>query len=174
MKNTRLIKGFSLLEILVTILLVAVGILGMVAMQGRAIQYTQDSVHRTHAVMLANELLEIVRANPSSLETNAEHRPLFEKLPAAATGSCVNVHVGGNLSGQLACWSRKTRALLPGAVDAEELFTSCLSTTPGTCTDDGAVLEIRLAWRATGGSCPRPVIEEDDDTYCLYTFRTQI
>lgn len=35
--NRRDTQGFSLLEVLITILLTAIGILGMVAMQGRAI-----------------------------------------------------------------------------------------------------------------------------------------
>ena len=46
------LSGFSLLEVLVTLLLTTVGILGMVAMQGQAIKQTQDSVNRTHVVML--------------------------------------------------------------------------------------------------------------------------
>lgn len=170
------VKGFSLLEVLVTILLVAVGILGMVAMQGKAIQYTQDSVQRTHAVMLANELLEIVRANPGVLELDAEDSPLFTSLPTGATDGCLALEGGDDLmSKQIACWSAKARTLLPGADDAAPYFRSCLSTTPGTCNADGAALEVRLAWRAAGEMCPRPLAgENDDSSICLYSFRTQI
>ena len=57
-------KGFSLIEVLMALLLTTVGVLGMVALQGRSIQYTQDAVQRNTAVELANDLIEIVRANP--------------------------------------------------------------------------------------------------------------
>lgn len=60
-------KGFSLIEVLVALLLTTIGVLGMVALQGRSIQYTQDSVQRNTAVSLANELIEIARANPQAL-----------------------------------------------------------------------------------------------------------
>lgn len=173
---SRHYEGFSLLEMLITVLLVAVGILGMVAMQGRAIQYTQDSVQRTHAVMLANELLEIVRANPASLETNAEDTPFFSSLPAGATESCLELSETKELvSSQMACWSSKVRMLLPGAADVASHFSSCLSSSPGVCNTDGAVIQIQLAWKAVGESCPRPLVdEEDDQSVCIYSFRTQI
>ena len=57
MRNSR---GFSLIEVLVTIVLTTVGILGMVALQSRSIQYTQDSDNRNAAVTLANDLIEMV------------------------------------------------------------------------------------------------------------------
>ena len=48
-------QGFSLIEVLVALLLTTVGVLGMVALQGRSVQYTQDSVQRNVAVDLASE-----------------------------------------------------------------------------------------------------------------------
>ena len=48
-------QGFSLIEVLVTIVLTTVGILGMVALQSKSIQYTQDAVNRNTAIALTNE-----------------------------------------------------------------------------------------------------------------------
>ncbi|MCR3769086.1 type IV pilus modification protein PilV, partial [Pseudomonas aeruginosa] len=45
--------GFSMIEVLVALVLISIGVLGMVAMQGRTIQYTQESVQRNAAAMLA-------------------------------------------------------------------------------------------------------------------------
>jgi type IV pilus assembly protein PilV len=48
-------RGMTLLEVLVAILIFSIGMLGMVGMQARAMQYSVDSEDRTRAAMLANE-----------------------------------------------------------------------------------------------------------------------
>jgi len=35
--------GFSLIEVLVTLVLITIGVLGMVALQGKSIAFTQDT-----------------------------------------------------------------------------------------------------------------------------------
>ncbi|AQZ94765.1 type IV pilus modification protein PilV [Halopseudomonas phragmitis] len=171
--NHRDMRGFSLLEVLITILLTAIGILGMVAMQGRAIQYTQDSVQRTQAVILASELLEIVRTNPGSLEADSDDSPLFASLPTSANGDCLEAGNPTTLVGdQLACWARKVRLLLPGADEFGNQIYSCLSSAPGTCNDNAAAIEIQLAWRAVGNECPQA--GDSTPEFCTYRFRTQI
>jgi type IV pilus assembly protein PilV len=140
--------GFSLIEVLVTLLLVSIGIIGLVAMQARAIQYTQDSVQRNHAAMLASDLFELIRANPSQIDTYS-----FSSLPTVASTATECIGLANTAaSKQLECWSRDVRALLPGAADLANNFHTCLSKTPGSC-NEGAVLEIQLAWRSQGEGC---------------------
>ncbi|MBF0674976.1 type IV pilus modification protein PilV [Pseudomonas sp.] len=140
--------GFSLIEVLVTLLLVSIGIIGLVAMQARAIQYTQDSVQRNHAAMLASDLFELIKANPTQIDTYS-----FSSLPAAASSATECIGLANTAaSKQLECWSRDVRALLPGAADLVNNFHTCLSKTPGSC-NAGSVLEIQLAWRAQGEGC---------------------
>ena len=74
-------RGFSLIEVLVTIVLTTVGILGMVALQGRSIQYTQDAVNRNTAIALTNELVEIMRANRDGIFVNQPpKKPIYSQL----------------------------------------------------------------------------------------------
>ena len=49
--------GSFLLEALIAILIVALGILGLVGLQARAIQNSDDSQYRSEAAFLANDLL---------------------------------------------------------------------------------------------------------------------
>lgn len=78
-------KGFSLIEVLVALLLTTIGILGMVALQGRSIQYTQDSVQRNTAIVLASDLIEIVRAHPKELfNTSPPQFPMNSGLKDAS------------------------------------------------------------------------------------------
>jgi len=174
-------KGFSLLEVLVTILLTAIGILGMVAMQGHAISHTQDSIQRTHAVMLANDLIEIIRARPSVLEglqadPNDPDSPFFQALASEQVPeNCLELDTDNLTTDQVACWAEKVKRYLPGAETVADSFYACISTTPGTCDADGAVVEVQMAWEGVGEECLRPDLEEgDDDSVCTYRFRTQI
>lgn len=167
-------KGFTLLEMLITILLIAVGLLGMMAMQGRSILYTADSLHRTQAVILANELIEIVRATPSHVVDDGTF--YFDgTLPSAGGSSCLELDDTDTLiQDQFDCWGSKVRRLLPGTdnSDVTSRFRACLSTTPGTC-GTGAALDIQIAWRGAGDDCIDP---GDDEVakVCTYQVRTQI
>lgn len=172
--NHRKALGFSLLEVLITLLLVTVGILGMVAMQGRSIAYTTDSLHRTQAAILANELIEILRATPDSVVSDITDDLYFDGfLPAPANGQdCIGISTNV-MARQIECWGDKVRRLLPGTTEDEvaNFFYVCLTDVPGDC-GSGSALEIRLAWRGVGSECLNN--EEDDSDICLYRVRTQI
>jgi type IV pilus assembly protein PilV len=172
-------KGFSLLEVLVTILLTTVGILGMVAMQGNAISHTQDSIQRTHAVMLANDLIEIIRARPSVLantQPDDPDSPFFGQLGGdEAPVNCLGLETDNLTTDLVSCWAERVKTYLPGAEEVADSFYACISTTPGTCDNDGAVVEVQMAWKGVGAECLRPDLEaEADDSICTYRFRTQI
>ena len=55
--------GVGLIEVLVALLVLMVGGLGMLALQSRAVQNTQAAILQGNAVMLAHDLLEMMRSN---------------------------------------------------------------------------------------------------------------
>ena len=57
--------GLSLIEVLVSILIFSFGILGMVVLQARAVQYSVDAEDRTRAALLANEIVSEMWAQQS-------------------------------------------------------------------------------------------------------------
>jgi type IV pilus assembly protein PilV len=59
--HARLQKGVSLIEILVAVLVLSFGLLGMAALQTRALQGNQSSLQRSQAVMLNNSILDAMR-----------------------------------------------------------------------------------------------------------------
>lgn len=63
--------GFSLLEVLIALLILALGILGAASLQLSALRYHSGSLHATQASLLANDLLERLRANPEQLASYA-------------------------------------------------------------------------------------------------------
>lgn len=56
-------NGIALMEVLVTLIIIAVGLLGVVKMQLLAKRYTLDAVQRTHASLYADDIIERMRAN---------------------------------------------------------------------------------------------------------------
>jgi len=182
MSNNR---GFSLIEVLVTLVLTTIGILGMVAMQGRSIQYTQDSVQRNTAVMLAGDFVEIIRANPEELYEKAP--PVEPFYSGFKDSSPFYKDTGGNFSTapqecidnpksaleMRDCWVSETQAALPGAADLfEDAFYICRSSVPGNCNGKGSMLEIQMAWEVKAGTCPDD--RAPNDTTCIYRIRVEL
>jgi type IV pilus assembly protein PilV len=57
--------GFSLLEVLIALVVLAVGLLGLALMQTLNLHYTKTAEQRTKAVNLAGAMLDIMRTNRS-------------------------------------------------------------------------------------------------------------
>lgn len=59
--------GVTLIEILITLLVLAIGLLGLAALQGGALQSGQTSLYRTQATNLSYEITDYARAHRSRL-----------------------------------------------------------------------------------------------------------
>lgn len=59
----RSIAGFSMIEVLIAILVLAMGLLGYALLQTMNLRYTQSANYRTVATNLAHDLLDQMRAN---------------------------------------------------------------------------------------------------------------
>lgn len=56
-------NGFSLLEVLVTLLIVSLGLLGIAGIIANSLKVNQGAVARTQASLLANDIIDRMRAN---------------------------------------------------------------------------------------------------------------
>lgn len=59
----RLAKGASLLEVLIAVLVLAVGLLGVAALQAGALRNNQSSYERSEAVIQSYAVFDVLRAN---------------------------------------------------------------------------------------------------------------
>lgn len=59
-------RGVGLMEVLVALLLLAIGVLGFTALQLRAVDATSEALNRIQAMNLARDLAESIRANKNS------------------------------------------------------------------------------------------------------------
>lgn len=64
-RSGRTQSGFSLLEVLIALLVLAFGLLGFALLQTMSVRFTQSADHRTQATNLVYELLDQIRSNRS-------------------------------------------------------------------------------------------------------------
>ncbi len=68
MKNIPQIKGFSMLEVLITLIIVAVGLLGLAALQSRAQQAEFESYQRAQALLLLEDMVNRINTNRAAVD----------------------------------------------------------------------------------------------------------
>ena len=73
--------GVGLIEVLVALLILAVGVLGFVALQYRAIEASSEGANRVQAINLARDLAEKIRVNRDQLDV----------YTAAIAGNATNI-----------------------------------------------------------------------------------
>ena len=65
MKNKKNQLGVGLVEVLVALVLLAIGVLGFTALQLRAVDATSEALTRSQATLILRGLTESIRANPN-------------------------------------------------------------------------------------------------------------
>lgn len=159
--------GFSLIEALVALIIISVGVLGLVAMQGRTIQYSNESTQRDRAMMLANDLIEMMRSNRSALiSANGQlkaasnyYKAAGTAFPTTSTAACSTS--AGCTADQLATtqmttWARQVQNSLPLGSDLSLLtsqYLVCRTNSPNGCTGTGSSVLIQIAWMGKD-ACP--------------------
>lgn len=73
MSRQKPVRGASLLEVLVTIVIMAVGLLGLAKMQVSNLRNNQNSLYRTEATFLASEILDSMRVLNNVAHDKASH-----------------------------------------------------------------------------------------------------
>jgi type IV pilus assembly protein PilV len=102
-------KGFGLIEILVALLILAIGLLGMASLQITSLQQTTGSQARTQAIFLAEDLVERIRANRPNRGAYVLTAPT-----AVACDTDFSITNGGVAADDLNEWRNALACLLPG------------------------------------------------------------
>lgn len=72
MKNFRPVsKGTSLIEVMVSVFILSVGLLGIAAMQATSLRNIQSGMQRTQVVVQSYAVIDAMRANVASARANA-------------------------------------------------------------------------------------------------------
>ena len=65
---SRALRGFTMLEVLISIFIMTIGLLGLAGMQIRAQQAELESYQRAQALILVNDMIDRVNANRSAAQ----------------------------------------------------------------------------------------------------------
>lgn len=106
--------GVGLVEVMVALVVLALGLLGMMSMQLTALQQSNQAYQRTQATLLANEMLDRIRANPDALSkyfsaTGTTNNNCLS-WHSAASGCSANQLAGDDI----ASWQTSLQQKLPG------------------------------------------------------------
>lgn len=153
-------KGIGLIEVLVTIVITTIGLLGLSAMQMQSIRSVSDSGNRTHAVWVANDMINRVRANEiavNSYITDGELRctamPNDIKICSSHSINGVQIAAAGDCTNEeLALFDQFEVLCGITAITGEDAFSSSASfiNTPGLqISDEGdGDYQIIISWNS--------------------------
>lgn len=174
MKNIRslqVVKGLSLIELLVTITITSIGLMGLVSLQMQAVRATSDSGNRSQAIWIFNDIIGRIRANEiasASYVTPANYvvaagqdrPPVCDNVVAPV---CTTYHTGvapipaANCTGtqqaawdlfEVACGSPKSAGFQGNSISylpQAQLTITCLD---NPCLNGTSSLNLTLQWRA--------------------------
>jgi type IV pilus assembly protein PilV len=135
----RLQRGVSMIEILVTLTIIAFALLGLLGLQARALSFQKDSFDRKSAVELVAQLSERVRANHLGF-TGGNYAYALDSTTAtptvipgcAAPAACTFAEVAAR---DAASWAIELRRRIPGGA-------GYLTWNPA----DPRMLRVAMAW----------------------------
>lgn len=105
-------SGFTMVEVLVALVVLAIGLLGIAALYLNSLQSGRTAIYRTQAVNLAADLADRIRMNRTA---QAAYGTLFADAEAAVancdtTGGCIDTDLA---STDLARWKATLAQVLP-------------------------------------------------------------
>lgn len=131
-------QGFTLIEVLVSVLVFSVGVLGMVGLQATAVRLATDAQQRAEATFLADQLLaRMLIADPATAASFAHH-------PDGTTRCAPTGPASSNAA--VTEWLADVTATFPRASADEQQIT--VSAAPAN------EVTVRLCWRNTEGDAP--------------------
>ncbi len=95
-------NGFSLIEVLIALLVLAIGLLGLAALQAQGLRFNYDAYVRTQATNLSYDIVDRMRASRTNFAAYTVADP---DLPCDPTVATANM--------DLSCWYDALAATLP-------------------------------------------------------------
>jgi type IV pilus assembly protein PilV len=121
--------GFTLLEVLIALVVLAIGLLGLAGLQATALKDNLSAYHRSQATIVAYDTIDRMRANLSAIDN-------YRTVTPAQNVNCIQV-------------SNTCTPIIMTAHDLFELNATLLAVLPSassTITTDGTMYTITINW----------------------------
>ncbi|MFV0664519.1 type IV pilus modification protein PilV [Denitromonas sp.] len=126
-------RGFSLIESLIAMVVLSFGLLGLAALQINALKYNQVAHLRSQATTFAYQILDVMRASPTSAKNGSFDIGLGQSLTGTSVAAV-----------QIADWQASLGTQLPSGRGG-----ICRSANPNpavNCTGGGDFVIITVEW----------------------------
>ncbi|MFM1895258.1 MAG: type pilus modification protein PilV [Pseudomonadota bacterium] len=138
--------GSTLIEVLVSLLILAFGLLSMGGLQTVSLRNNQAAYYRTQATMFANDMADRMRANMVAVTAGD-----YDDVAGADTANCFTA--AGCTPAQMAAqdiddWEDEVATALPGGASVVCLDATQEDGTPlaNACSGTGTVYAIKIWW----------------------------
>ena len=125
-------SGFTLIEVLVAIIILAIGLLGLANLQIVSLRNNMSAYLRTQAIVLAHDIMERMRSNVQYYNTNPIPNPISH---GCLQTQCTSQQIAEN---DLSEWNAAIRAVLPGGMGTPP--------TPGATINGVTTYTITIQW----------------------------
>lgn len=162
-QSMRVNSGFTLIEVLVALLIFALGLIGAAGLQLSSLRFSQHSSQSVVATNLSREYAELMQVLPASVESTsaATRTSAFFVDSSTITPASTNPCVGSNktcTTGQIVTamrddWIARVQSHLPGG-----RIEACRDSSPrdsngklnawGSCDNTGSAVAIKIGWAA--------------------------
>lgn len=129
----RFERGSTLLEVLIAVVVLSVGLLGLAGLQAASLRVNQTALARSHATVLATDILDRMRANRTAARDG-----LYDLAMGAAPAA------NGMVQTDLLAWRTRVNALPGGRSEV------CRTANPGAnplVCGAGEFFVVRIEWQ---------------------------
>ncbi len=161
-RNKQKTAGFTLLETLITVIVMAFGIIGVASMQIKSQQFNRSAYFETQAVFYAHDMLERMRSNSAGQADGHYDKPSPTKHAACyTTTGCSTLEMAQNDMNEWAGTDTDSLVTkLPGGAGMVCLDSTPDDGTPTTpaCDSAGDIYAIKIWWSDADEATRRTVI----------------
>jgi type IV pilus assembly protein PilV len=132
-------RGFTLIEVLVTVIILAIGLLGLAGLQLNGLRYTHSAYQRSQATILGNDIIDRMRVNRLVAEAGT-YNIAIGAAPASTSclGTGANCNPAALANADLSEWKQSLAAVLPLG--------------DGAITQNGGRFTITIQWDDSRGA----------------------
>jgi type IV pilus assembly protein PilV len=118
--GNRRVSGFTLVEVLVSLLVLSIGLLGLASLQATGLRYSGNTGQRNQAIILAQDMMERMRSNTDGLVGNNYEvsTTLTGTVPGCSGANCSATNMA---TYDVMSWQSMLAATLPSGTGVIDL-----------------------------------------------------